>query len=109
MTYHTVFLKFICLVYVISSFQTKYSFGQRSKRNLKNEIFGQNYNDSTVDHSNIVFASYNESRDSWVIVKDVDDWLYNDTIGAQAKFENKQQETGWMFLNLERKEKFSDE
>ena len=103
--------KLIYYVCVISALLSKCSDGKRIKRNLKNEVLENNklIKDMNVDHSEVVFASYVAERDSWVIVKDAEDWLYNDTIGAQAKFENKQQETGWMFLNVETKEEFSDE
>ena len=103
--------KLIYYAFVISILLSKCSHGKRIKRNLKNEILEENRlsEDMNVDHSDTVFASYIKARDSWVVVRDVEDWLYNDTIGAQAKFENKQQETGWMYLNVETKEKFSDE
>ena len=105
------FYKHLFTTCLISILFTYFSHGNRIKRNLniessKNEILQSN---TFVDQSETVFASYDENRDSWLIVKDVNDWLYNDTIGAQAKFMNKQLETGWMFLNVETKEEFSDE
>ena len=39
----------------------------------------------------------------------MENWLDNNTILAQAKFENEQQKTGWMFLHVETKEAFQDE
>ena len=111
MAIHTPFYKSIFLTCFISIVFTYSSHGNRIKRDLNIEVSKKATltSNTFVDQSETAFASYDENRDSWLIVKDVDDWLYNDTIGAQAKFMNKQLETGWMFLNVETKVEFSDE
>ena len=43
------------------------------------------------------------------ILSYVKSWLDNRTIVAQAKFENEQQNSGWMYLNVETKGEFEDE
>ena len=42
-------------------------------------------------------------------MREVKDWKENSSIIAQAKFENDQQQSGWMFLNIESKGEASDE
>ena len=103
--------KFIVIAQIILLCLTISCYGKRYERNLNNDKVDQNklLTDTIVDESQKAFASYDASRDSWLIVKDVNDWLYNDTIGAQAKFENKQLKNGWMFLNIETKEDFADD
>ena len=43
------------------------------------------------------------------ILRDVKDWSSNSSIIAQANFENDQQQSGWMFLNIESKGEAKDE
>ena len=63
-----------------------------------------------VDQSSHIFASYNESNDHWQIIKNVGsrNWWDDKTIVAQAKFDNEQQKTGWMYLNVETRGEFDD-
>ena len=43
------------------------------------------------------------------IIQDVQNWKDNRTIVAQAKFQNDQQKSGWMILNIETKESVDDD
>ena len=48
-------------------------------------------------------------KSSQQILPGIKNWLDNETIIAQAKFDNDQQNSGWMFLNIESKENVPDE
>ena len=60
-----------------------------------------------VDKSAIAYASYINQK--WMVVQDIKDWESNDTIVAMAKFDNDQQKTGWMYLEVKTKESAPDD